>query len=144
MRISKYKKGQVAVEALVIATFVLLLMIPLLLMLLDRFFEITQKFEIIKGKILVSKITSSINNVIAMGPNSSSKIEIELTDNLKNLTIGEKGGRIVEGIFETTFGDIEIVGITKKNVSGKLNISKKKQFLEIIHYENGTVLVSSS
>jgi uncharacterized protein (UPF0333 family) len=140
-KMKKNKKGQVSLEAIVIVTFVLLLMIPLLLMLLDRFFEITQKFEIIKGKILVSKITSAINNVIAMGPNSSSKIEIEIPGNIKNLTIGEKSGRIVEGIFETNFGDIEIVGITKKNVSGYINISKKKQFIEIIHYEDGTVVV---
>jgi hypothetical protein len=138
------QKGQVSLEALVIVAFVLILMIPLLLMLLNRFFDINQKFEIIKDKIVISKITSAINDVIALGPNSSSKIEIEIPGNLKNLTIGKKSGRVIEGTFDTAFGDIEIVGIVKRNVSGEINTTKKKQLIEIINHEDGSITVNST
>ncbi|MEM2175579.1 MAG: hypothetical protein QXI58_08190, partial [Candidatus Micrarchaeia archaeon] len=107
-------------------------------------FVLNEEVEVIKGKVVVDKITSSINNIINIGPNSSAVVDLEIPYNLVNLTIGEKSGRVIEGTMLTSAGEINIVGITKKDVSGKIDISKKKLRIKVVHSEDGKISVEEA
>ena len=104
----KSKKGQVALETLIVIGFVLALMTPLLYMLYSRITEIQQEMFMLEATRAVDTIVTTVSTVGSIGPNGTATIELSFPPNMKNLTIGGTQPNEVVMVVSTNLGEIDI------------------------------------
>jgi uncharacterized protein (UPF0333 family) len=132
------KKGQVALEALIVIAFVLLLMSPLLYLLYQRSNEVRTEIQILQAVRAADALASTVSIVGMNGKNSSAVAEITLPENIKNITIGDASPFEIVIVVDTSLGDIEIVRVVKPfNITGKINVVRGQQTVNVIYPEEG-------
>jgi len=144
----KTTKGQVALEALIVISFVLLLMTPLLYTLYKRALDVQEELRTLEAIRAADSIASVVAMVGMTGPNSSATLQISLPDSVINATIGKinskTSSREVVISIDTSVGQIDIVRLVPFNIAGGLSLNKGQQTLKIVYPESGLPIVVSS
>jgi len=138
---NKCRRGQIALEAVIIIGFVFLLMLPLLYILFSRAISIQDEFRSMEVTRAVDTLASAVSTVGVIGPNGTAVIEVTFPDNLKNLTIGDVGpgtsSKEIVAVIGTMLGDIDIVRVVPYDVIGTISASQGRHSLRITYYEGG-------
>ena len=143
----KSKKGQVALETLIVVGFVLALMTPLLYMLYSRINEIQQEMFMLEATRAVDTIVTTVSTVGSIGPNGTATIELSFPPNMKNLSIGgtqPNQQHEVVMVVSTNLGDIDIPRVLFFNVTESGLISRKSgtHKVTITYPDTGVITIS--
>lgn len=140
-------RGQIALETVIIIGFVLALMIPLIYMLYTRVNIIQENLRVLEAVRAMDSLSSAAATVGVLGPNGSASVDIVLPEGMINLSIGKTHPREMVLSLMTSLGDIDIVKMLPYNVSesttAPINKRPGKQTAYVIHYENGSIEVTS-
>ena len=135
------RRGQIALEAIIIIAFIFLLMLPLLYILFSRAISIQDEFRTLEVTRAVDTVASAISTVGVIGPNGTAVVEITLPDSLRNITIGNIGPntspREIVAVIGTTLGDIDIVRTVPYDVTGAIGAGQGRHKIRITYYEGG-------
>lgn len=135
------KKGQIALEAMIIIGFIFLLMIPLLYMLFSRALSIQDEFNSLEATRAMDALASTVSTVGVIGPNGTAVIQVTFPDNMENITIGDAGpgtsSREIVAVVSTTLGNIDIVRVVPYEVNGTINTKQGSHNLRITYYDTG-------
>lgn len=136
-------KGQIALETIIVISFVLVLLMPLLYIVFERAATINEEIAIIQMKRAVDAVATSASMVGVMGPNGSARIDLVLPQNVKKFAIGSENPKEISATIGTTLGDIDVVKIIPYNVSGKICDPKcrpGRQFVYVVYPEGSNVI----
>lgn len=138
-------KGQVALEALIVISFVLLLMTPLLYTLYKRALDVQEELRTLEAVRAVDTLAAVVSMVGMTGPNSSATLSLSLPDSVRNLTIGKindaTSAREIFITVETSLGTVDIVRIVPFNTRGQITLRKGEQTLKVVYPESGLPIV---
>lgn len=113
----KNRKGQVAVEVLIMLGFFLAFSIPVILYMLLATTTKSDEVGLMQGRTAVDQLVDTANTVYMSGNGSRTSIQIFFPPRVKNFTIGESSGREIVMSVGSIYGDNDIVGVTVANVS---------------------------
>lgn len=138
-------RGQVALEAIIVISFILLLMTPLLYTLYKRVLDVQAELRILEAVRAADTVAATVSMVGMIGPNSSAAVDITLPDSVKNVAIGKVDAashpREIVVVVETSLGDVEIVRVLPFNVTGQITPRKGRQELNVVYPESGLPIV---
>lgn len=141
------KQGQVALEAIVVVSFILLLMTPLLYTLYKRVLDVQAELQILEAVRAADTMAATVSMVGMTGRNSSAAVGIMLPDNVKSVKIGDVGTgsspREIVVVIGTALGDVEIVRVLPSpfSVTGQVQARKGQQELRVVYPEAGLPIV---
>jgi hypothetical protein len=136
-------RGQIALEAVIIIGFVLVLMIPLLYTLFSRVLSVNDELRMLEASRAVETISNTVSTVGVIGPNGTATIEVILPDNVRSLSIGQANNREITMVLSTTLGDIDITRMVIYNVTGAMGTRSGSHNIKITYFESGLPIVVS-
>ncbi|VVB73575.1 Uncharacterised protein [uncultured archaeon] len=134
---NRCRKGQVALEAVIIIGFVFLLMLPLLYVLFSRMISIQDEFRTMEVTRAIDTLASTVSTVGVIGPNGTASVDITLPDNVMQLSIGSTNPREIVAVVSTSLGNIDIVRVVPYAVTGSINSTQGTYRLRVTYYEGG-------
>ena len=136
-------RGQIALEAVIIIGFVLVLMIPLLYTLFSRVLSVQDELRMLEGSRAVDTIANTVSTVGVIGPNGTATVQITLPENVRNVSIGKTNPREVVIVLSTALGDIDITRLVNYDVTGSILPRSGGHTVKITYYDQGPPIVVS-
>jgi len=121
-------KGQVAMEYVIIISFILVVTVPLLFISYTHSQDINELITSNQVDKISKKIIDSAEYVYYIGPSSKTTLKVYMPKNIENISI--KNNEIVFSM-HTSQGTDEIVRYTSINITGELMISQGLRYIEI-------------